>query len=132
MRTDQDSADHVRTIPSASAISALALELLSGDNATAIEDRFWVKVDPPVRSECWEWNSATGAGGYGMFKLARNRTIQAHRLALIIATSEAPADREAAHSCDNPLCCRPSHLRWATRAENEADKGRAASLQGEA
>jgi hypothetical protein len=29
---------------------------------------------------------------------------------------------EAAHSCGVRLCCNPQHLRWATTAENAADK----------
>lgn len=71
--------------------------------------------------ECWNWTGAIGAGGYGLFKL-KGRSVTAHRLALKDATGEDRPDLQAAHSCNNVRCCNPDHLRWATNAENQADK----------
>lgn len=39
---------------------------------------------------------------------------------------------EAAHSCGVRLCVNPTHLRWATKRENEADKiGHGTKMRGE-
>jgi len=35
-----------------------------------------------------------------------------------------------AHSCGDPACCNPRHIRWATGLENEGDKQDMALLQG--
>jgi hypothetical protein len=98
------------------------LSLLSGDDGAARLSRFWAKVE--LGGECWNWTAATGAGGYGVFKLTRGITTTAHRLSLAQSTGRDPGDLEAGHLCGNVRCVRPSHLEWQTRAENEAAKGR--------
>jgi len=41
----------------------------------------------------------------------------------ILAHGEPPfAEAQAAHNCGNPWCVSPRHLRWATGADNQADK----------
>jgi hypothetical protein len=38
---------------------------------------------------------------------------------------------EAAHSCNNRLCCNPKHLSWKTHSANELDKiGHGTSTRG--
>lgn len=47
----------------------------------------------------------------------------AHRLICILAHGDPPfACAQAAHLCGNSLCLNPGHLRWATSADNLADR----------
>lgn len=95
------------------------------EELNAVEDRFWSKVRiVDDNTSCWEWQSATGQGGYG--KLAVNgKLISAHRLALFF-DSPLTYKRygQVLHTCptqDNCTCCNPAHLRYGTEADNALD-----------
>lgn len=83
--------------------------------------RFEEKVARGGADECWPWLSCKNANGYGVFNLAR-RARRSHRIAYCIEYGECPEDSILLHSCDNPECNNPSHLRLGSRSENAADK----------
>ena len=80
-----------------------------------------------IADDCVIWPFAKKGGGRGraLYGAVKIDGVQrsAHRYMCELAHGTAPTNRhEAAHSCHNPACINPLHLRWATRVENEADK----------
>lgn len=96
--------------------------------------RFWRMVTVPGTADaCWPWSGDTDEDGYGVFYYKGKRK-QAHELALSFSTGEQrPAGLDTCHSCDNPPCCNPAHLRFGTRQDNVDDMwGRGRGVAGEA
>lgn len=87
----------------------------------------------PAKSGCLEWTGATmGAVPYGCLRY-RGKLWYAHRLSAFLAGKLTYLTKHVLHSCDNPLCCNPDHLREGTTFENMADKelrGRANRARG--
>jgi hypothetical protein len=76
------------------------------------------------RKECISWPYALGCNGYGILTINR-RKIPAHRFICELAHGAPPTlKHEAAHTCGkgHEACINPSHLRWATKLENQADR----------
>ncbi len=72
--------------------------------------------------DCWFYqgpltgHSEHGAIGY------RNKTIGAHRLSYMLFVGPIDDGLHVLHSCDNPSCFNPYHLRLGTHKENMWDK----------
>jgi hypothetical protein len=89
--------------------------------------KFWSRVD--VRDdpkECWEWKAGRASKkegfNYGVFWIPELRSVLTHRLALSFYKGVWVGDeKDVLHSCDNPPCCNPFHLRSGLQLDNMRD-----------
>lgn len=76
---------------------------------------------------CWIWNGRKDKYGYGLIDDVRGVPVFVHRVAYGKWVSAIPDGKVIMHSCDNPPCINPSHMRIGTQEENlreVSDKGR--------
>jgi hypothetical protein len=94
--------------------------------------RWWSHVLlPRDLTRCWIWlggyYSTTGTVAYGRFANGRHNSWGAHQVSYAIHKGVIPPGMCVLHSCDNPRCVNPAHLRLGTRSENTLEmvqKGR--------
>ena len=91
--------------------------------------RFWNAVTISDPGSCWEWQGNRDRDGYGLFKY-RLKNRRAHRVVYgLTQGGQQPA--VVMHTCDNPACCNPLHLRGGSQSENIQDKvGKARQARG--
>lgn len=86
-----------------------------------LEERFWEKVDASAGpSKCWLWTAYKDDLGYGRISLNGTAKLS-HRVSYEINGGQIPEGMLILHSCDNPPCCNPAHLRPGTLADNQRD-----------
>jgi hypothetical protein len=107
-----------------------------------METRFWAKV--LFGDDCWEWTGAFKAvsqsksGGktlpYGKFRVAPGNTgmRSAHKVSFALWYGREPS-LPLLHTCDNPKCVRPTHLKEGTLSKNMEEawaRGRRGVMSG--
>lgn len=104
--------------------------------SASLEERFYHLLGtPPADDQCWAWPGAVRAdvgtyqvvGTYGRMGVGGNRSDYAHRVSYRLHHGPIPEGTHVLHSCDNPPCVNPAHLRLGSRRDNMAEsvaKGR--------
>lgn len=108
------------------------------EHARSQAARFWSKVSAGGPDECWPWTAGTDKDGYGKFAVtlpplggrSPQKHVRAHRLAFLLV--HGVAFGLVLHSCDNPPCCNPGHLRDGTQSQNVRDSVERGRFRGNA
>ncbi len=93
-----------------------------------LAERFWEKVDRRGPDECWPWTGCINRKtGYGSIYAGTGARVlrYAHHVALEVfgRLSSTPSHRvHVRHSCDNPRCVNPQHLKIGTAQDNMQDR----------
>jgi hypothetical protein len=85
------------------------------------EARFWSRVAITANPDkCWEWQAFRGPKGYGQVYV-NGKHCRSSRAAWYYTYGKFP-ELFLLHSCDNPPCCNPKHLREGTPKDNADDR----------
>lgn len=88
------------------------------------EEKFWSKVNKLGPEDCWEWLGAKHPTGYGKLWIILDKRVckPSHHVSLILSGIHIPEGSVVMHSCDNPSCVNPKHLKVGSQQENIQDK----------
>lgn len=87
-----------------------------------LKERFEDKIFK--EKDCWIWKGTRMHKknfNYGVFKVYGKQTL-AHRVSYALYKEEIPDGMFVLHSCDNPPCVNPNHLRIGTIKDNNRDR----------
>lgn len=90
----------------------------------SLAERLELHSIPEPTSGCTLWTGALFPNGYGRVHTHRGSD-RAHRAAWFVAFGEIPTGLLVRHSCNNPVCINPTHLKLGTDADNAQDRERA-------
>lgn len=72
---------------------------------------------------CWLWTASRFKKGYGHFNPCQpGRTRYAHRISCELFKGWIPERMQVQHTCDNPPCVNPDHLKLGNDMDNARDK----------
>ena len=71
--------------------------------------------------DCVIWPHSTNSKGYGLVQ-TNGKVQTVHSVVCAMHNGPRPEGKQVAHSCGVRACMNYRHVRWATQAENEADK----------
>jgi hypothetical protein len=99
----------------------------------SVSRRFWANTKP-TSDGCVVWLGEVhhiGYGkAYGWYLNGKEVRLRAHRLAWMLEYGRIPNKLLVCHTCDNPLCVKPSHLFIGTDKDNNDDKGQKGRSKG--
>jgi len=96
--------------------------LIQKSRSVPFLERFWARV-AKRKSGCWEWIGTCDKDGYGRLNFGRPiRRAAAHRLSWEFKHGPILPGFHVLHTCDNPPCVNPAHLRLSTHRENMHDR----------
>jgi hypothetical protein len=83
--------------------------------------RFFEKIKIRTGDDCWEWQGAKLKAGYGQTRVG-TKNMLVHRVVYEHTVGPIPDGMVVMHTCDNPSCCNPNHLRLGTQQDNVDDR----------
>lgn len=102
-------------------LKLLHSEIKTGPYAhKTFEEKFWMFVDKKGINECWEFIGKIFPNGYGNFRISLIETL-AHRISFLLYHNYLTPNMLVMHSCDNPSCVNPYHLKEGNYSDNSRD-----------
>lgn len=104
----------------------VATEISLGDLPPGVAGRLIAGMERGGPGECWEWQRGRLPSGYGRIKVRVApgvfKDVYVHRVAYVLAHGPLQSGECVLHSCDNPPCCNPAHLRAGSLQDNVRDR----------
>ena len=77
---------------------------------------------------CWNWTGKRNQNGYGCLRVDGVYS-RAHRVMYFMLNPDADRNLVVMHTCDNPRCVNPAHLRLGTQKDNIMDMHKQGGLR---